>query len=60
MLENKVSISKKKRKKGKNTGSRRSESLRNKLKGRTQLTISDIKKILAVTGGTFEQMFEND
>lgn len=60
MLENKVSISEMMRRIGLDTGSRRSESFRNKLKGRTQLTITDIKKILAVTGGTFEQMFAND
>ena len=60
MLENKVSISEMMRRIGLDTGSRRSESFRNKLKGRTQLTITDIKKILAVTGGTFEQMFTND
>ena len=60
MLENKVSISEMMRRIGQDTGSRRSESFRNKLKGRTQLTITDIKKILAVTGGTFEQMFAND
>ena len=60
MLENKVSISEMMRRIGQDTGSRRSESFRNKLKGRTQLTITDIKKILAVTGGTFEQMFTTD
>lgn len=60
MLENKVSIPEMMRRIGLDTGSRRSESFRNKLKGRTQLTITDIKKILAVTGGTFEQMFGND
>ena len=60
MLENKVSISEMKRRIGLDTRSRCSESFRNKLKGRTQLTITDIKKILAVTGGTFEEMFKND
>lgn len=60
MLENKVSISEMMRRIGQDTGSGRSESFRNKLKGRTQLTITDIKKILAVTGGTFEQMFTTD
>ena len=60
MLENKVSISEMMRRIGQDTGSMRSESFRNKLKGRTQLTITDIKKILAVTGGTFEQMFTTD
>ena len=60
MTENKVSIPEMMRRMGFDTESRRSESFRNKLKGRTQLTITDIKKILAVTGGTFEQMFAND
>ena len=60
MLENRVSVPELMRRIGQDTGSRRSESFRNKLKGRTQLTITDIKKILAVTGGTFEQMFTND
>lgn len=60
MLENKVSISEMMRRIGQDTGSRRSESFRNKLKGRTELKITDIKGILAATGGTFEQMFAND
>ena len=60
MLANKVSVPELMRRIGMDTGSRRSESFRNKLKGRTELKITDIKGILAVTGGTFEQMFAND
>ena len=60
MYENKVSIPEMMRRIGLDTGSRRSEHFRNRLKGKPQLTITEIKKILAVTGGTFEQMFKND
>lgn len=60
MLENKVSIPEMMRRIGLDTGSRRSEHFKNRLKGTTQLSITEIKKILAVTGGTFEQMFTND
>lgn len=60
MLENKVSVPEMMRRIGLDTGSRRSENFRKRLKGKTQLSITDIKKILAVTGGTFEQMFKTD
>ena len=56
MLENKVSISEMMRRIGLDTGSRRSESFSNKLKERKQIKISNIKKILTMTCGTFEQM----
>lgn len=60
MLENKVSVPEMMRRIGLDTGSRRSENFRKRLKGKTQLSITEIKKILAVTGGTFEQMFATD
>ena len=60
MLENRVSVPEMMRRIGLDTASRRSEHFKNRLKGKTQLPITEIKKILAVTGGTFEQMFGND
>ncbi len=60
MLENRVSVPELMRRIGLDTGSSRSKYFRNRLEGKTQLPISEIKKILAVTGGTFEQMFTND
>lgn len=60
MLENKVSVPEMMRRIGLDTGSSRSKHFRNRLEGKTQLPITEIKKILAVTGGTFEQMFAND
>lgn len=60
MLENKVSVPEMMRRIGLDTGSRRSEYFKNRLKGKTRLSITEIKKILAVTGGTFEQMFSDD
>ena len=60
MLENRVSVPELMRRIGLDTGSSRSKHFRNRLEGKTQLPISEIKKILAVTGGTFEQMFTND
>ena len=60
MLENKVSVPEMMRRIGMDTGSSCSKHFRNRLEGKTQLPISEIKKILAVTGGTFEQMFAND
>lgn len=60
MLENRVSVPELMRRIGLDTGSRRSEYFKNRLKGKTQLPITEIKKILAVTGGTFEQMFTTD
>lgn len=60
MLENKVSVPEMMRRIGLDTGSSRSKHFRNRLEGKTQLPITEIKKILAVTGGTFEQMFTND
>lgn len=60
MLENKVSIPELMRKIGLDTGSSSSKHFRNRLEGKTQLPMREIKKILAVTGGTFEQMFGND
>ena len=60
MLENKVSVPEMMRRIGLDTGSSRSKHFRNRIEGKTQLPISEIKKILAVTGGTFEQMFTTD
>lgn len=60
MLENKVSIPELMRRIGLDTGSSRSKHFRNRLEGKTQLPITEIKKIIAVTGGTFEQMFTTD
>ena len=60
MLENRVSIPEMMRRIGMDTASGNAKHFKNRLKGRTQLPITEIKKILAVTGGTFEQMFEND
>ena len=60
MLENRVSIPELMRRIGMDTGSSQSKRFRNRLEGKTQLPITEIKKILAVTGGTFEQMFGND
>lgn len=60
MLENKVSVPEMMRRIGLDTGSRRSEYFKNRLKGKTRFPITEIKKILAVTGGTFEQMFTTD
>jgi hypothetical protein len=60
MLENRVSVPEMMRRIGLDTGSSRSEHFKNRLKGKTQLSITEIKKILAVTGGTFEQMFTTD
>ena len=60
MLENRVSVPELMRRIGLDTGSSRSKHFRNRLEGKTQLPMREIKKILAVTGGTFEQMFTND
>ena len=60
MLENRVSVPELMRRIGLDTGSSRSKHFRNRLEGKTQLPMREIKKILAVTGGTFEQMFTTD
>lgn len=60
MLENRVSVPEMMRRIGLDTGSRRSEHFKNRLKGKTQLSITEIKKILAVTGETFEEVFLTD
>lgn len=60
MLKNRVSVPEMMRRIGLDTGSSRSKHFRNRLEGKTQLPITEIKKILAVTGGTFEQMFTTE
>lgn len=60
MFDKKVSVPELMRRIGLDTGSSRSKHFRNRLEGKTQLPITEIKKILAVTGGTFEQMFTTD
>lgn len=60
MLANRVSVPELMRRIWLDTGSSRSKYFRNRLEGKTQLPMREIKKILAVTGGTFEQMFTTD